>query len=130
MSKAQGSNLFAKLGPGMLYAGAAIGVSHLVQATKAGAGFGWSLVWVILAANLIKYPFFEAGPRYATATGESLIAGYRRSGWLPVWIFILLTLGTMFVIQGAVTIVTAGLAEYMIEATGIATVMVGKMDLG
>ena len=28
-----------KLGPGLLFAGAAIGVSHLVQSTKAGPNF-------------------------------------------------------------------------------------------
>ena len=30
------------LGPGLLFAGAAIGVSHLVQSTRAGADFGFS----------------------------------------------------------------------------------------
>ena len=33
-------NFLKKLGPGILFAGAAIGVSHLVQSTKAGADFG------------------------------------------------------------------------------------------
>ena len=33
-----------KLGPGLLFAGAAIGVSHLVQSTRAGADFGWGLL--------------------------------------------------------------------------------------
>ena len=69
------------LGPGLLYAGAAVGVSHLVQSTRAGAGFGFSLVWVVILANIIKFPFFEAGPRYAAATGQTLIHGYRRIGW-------------------------------------------------
>ena len=32
-----------RLGPGLLFAGAAIGVSHLVQSTRAGADFGWGL---------------------------------------------------------------------------------------
>ena len=32
------------LGPGLLFAGAAIGVSHLVQSTKAGADFGFGLL--------------------------------------------------------------------------------------
>ncbi len=34
------SSILKKLGPGLLFAGAAIGVSHLVQSTKAGADFG------------------------------------------------------------------------------------------
>lgn len=124
------SELISTLGPGLLYAGAAVGVSHLVQSTKAGAGFGFSLIWVVLLANVIKYPFFEAGPRYATATGESLIEGYRRIGWLPLLVFVLFTLGTMLIIQSAVTIVTAGLAKYMIISTGIDSPMIGEWDLG
>lgn len=109
-------SLISKLGPGLLYAGAAVGVSHLVQSTKAGALFGYGLVWAVLAANLLKYPFFEAGPRYAAATGKSLLHGYRKLGVLPLAIFMIMTICTMFIIQAAVTIVTAGLA---IHLTGI-----------
>ena len=63
----------SKLGPGLLFAGAAIGVSHLVQSTRAGAEFGWGLIWAILLINLFKYPFFQYGPRYAQVTGETLL---------------------------------------------------------
>ena len=48
-----------KLGPGLLFAGAAIGVSHLVQSTRAGADFGWGLLWALALSNLFKYPFFQ-----------------------------------------------------------------------
>ncbi len=51
-------NLIKIMGPGLLYAGAAIGVSHLVQSTRAGASFGFELVAIILIANILKYPFF------------------------------------------------------------------------
>jgi Mn2+/Fe2+ NRAMP family transporter len=74
------SNFWKVLGPGIIWAGAAVGVSHLVQSTRAGAGFGFELVALVLAANLLKYPFFEFGPRYAIASGESLIHGYLRMG--------------------------------------------------
>lgn len=97
------------LGPGLLYAGAAVGVSHLVQSTRAGAGYGFELLWILILANVIKYPFFEFGPRYAAATGKSLIDGYRQIGKWAVILFALLTIATMFTIQAAVTIVTAGL---------------------
>ena len=49
----------SRLGPGLLFAGAAIGVSHLVQSTRAGADFGWGLLWALLLINLFKYPFFN-----------------------------------------------------------------------
>jgi len=100
-----------KLGPGLLFAGAAIGVSHLVQSTKAGANFGFGLLWALLLINLIKYPFFQFGPRYAAATGESLLEGYKKLGKGVLKAYALLTIATMFTIQTAVTIVTAGIAS-------------------
>jgi len=42
------------MGPGVLMAAAAIGASHLVASTRAGAEFGWQLAWVILGVNLLK----------------------------------------------------------------------------
>lgn len=99
--------LWKTLGPGFLYAGAAVGVSHLVQSTSAGAKYGFLLVGVVLLSNLFKYPFFEAGPRYAAATGTSLIEGYLKIGKWAVWLFALLTFTTAFSIQAAVTAVTA-----------------------
>ena len=100
-----------KLGPGLLFAGAAIGVSHLVQSTKAGANFGFGLLWALLLINLIKYPFFQFGPHYAAATGESLLEGYNKLGKGVLKAYALLTIATMFTIQTAVTIVTAGIAS-------------------
>ena len=104
---------FKKLGPGILFAGAAIGVSHLVQSTKAGADFGLGLVWALLLVNLFKFPFFQFGPRYASATGESLLSGYKKLGNNILKLYIIISLGTMFTIQTAVTIVTAGIASYL-----------------
>lgn len=100
-----------KFGPGFIFAGAAIGVSHLVQSTRAGADFGFGLLWALLLINAVKYPFFEYGPRYASATGESLLEGYRKMGKGVIYVYLVLTFATMFTIQTAVTIVTAGIAS-------------------
>ena len=93
-------------GPGLLWAGAAIGVSHLVQSTRAGANYGFALVGLVLVALVFKYPAFSFGPRYAAATGTSLLEGYRRRGVWALVVYAILTLGTMFTIQAAVTFVT------------------------
>ncbi|MBU3821896.1 Nramp family divalent metal transporter [Flavobacteriaceae bacterium XHP0103] len=98
------------LGPGLLFAGAAIGVSHLVQSTRAGADYGMGLIWALLLVNICKYPFFQFGPRYAMATGESLIEGYKKLGKGILETYYILNFATIFTIQTAVTIVTAGLA--------------------
>ena len=110
--------LMNKLGPGLLFAGAAIGVSHLVQSTRAGADFGFGLIWALALSNLFKYPFFLFGPKYALATGETLLEGYKKLGNYVLVIYLILSIVTMFTIQTAVTIVTAGLA---IELFGITT---------
>ncbi len=111
-------NIFKILGPGLLYAGAAIGVSHLIQSTRAGGEYGFSLMWAVIIANVLKYPFFSFGPRYAVATGESLIEGYQKLGKWIVGLFLLVTFLTMFTIQGAVTIVTAGIASNVFHHLG------------
>lgn len=72
--------LLSAIGPGLLMAAAAIGASHLVASTRAGAEFGWQLAWLILAVNFLKYPFFAAGARYTASTGESLLHGYQKQG--------------------------------------------------
>lgn len=102
-------NLLKSLGPGLLWAGAAIGVSHLVQSTRAGAIYGFQLIGIILLINLFKYPFFEFGPRYASSTGESLLHGYKRLGKGYLILYLVLTVATMFTLQAAITVVTAGL---------------------
>ena len=121
--------VFRRLGPGLLFAGAAIGVSHLVQSTRAGADFGLGLVWALILVNLVKYPFFQFGPRYALATGESLLEGYRRMGKVVLVVYYILNIGTMFTIQAAVTAVTAGIAARLlgIESSAMMSVMVALL---
>lgn len=109
--------ILKKIGPGLLFAGAAIGVSHLVQSTRAGAEYGFGFLWALLLIHLFKYPFFQYGPRYALATGESLLEGYRKLGKGFLLAYFLLTMATMFTIQTAVTIVTAGLAANLFGIT-------------
>jgi Mn2+/Fe2+ NRAMP family transporter len=110
-------SILQSLGPGLLFAGAAIGVSHLVQSTRAGAEFGFGLIWALLLVHLFKYPFFQFGPRYASATGETLLDGYKKLGKGVLLTYYILNFATMFTIQAAVTIVTAGLASQLFGFT-------------
>ena len=113
--------MFKSLGPGLLFAGAAVGVSHLVQSTRAGADFGFGLLWALLIAALFKYPFFQFGPRYAAATGETLLDGYKKLGKGILVVSYSISFVTMFIIQAAVTIVTAGLAVNLFGLFDMAT---------
>ena len=106
-----------KFGPGLLYAAAAIGVSHLVQSTRAGAEFGLQLLWAVLLANFLKYPFFKIGPLYTALTGKSLLTGYKKIGNWTLILFFVMTLATMFTVQSAVTVVTGGLLNQFLNIT-------------
>ena len=102
------------LGPGIMFASACIGVSHLVQSTRAGSLAGFGLLWVILAANAAKYPFFEFGSRYASASGQSLIEGFRTLGRGASWLYLGLTLGTCFFVMAAVGMVTGAFLDNLL----------------
>lgn len=102
-------NFIKALGPGIVFAGMCIGVSHLVQSTRAGADYGFALLIAVLAANLFKYPFFEFSSRYTGATGVSILNGYAKVGKWILWLYGGLTLMTMFIVTAAVTFVAAGL---------------------
>ena len=104
-------NFIKTLGPGILFASTAIGVSHLVQSTRAGANFGFALIPFILAANIFKYPFFEFGSRYANTAGESIIDGYKRIGSWMLWVYFIITIGSMFFVSAAVGAVTSGFLQ-------------------
>ncbi len=103
------NKLLSRIGPGLMLAATAVGVSHLVYSTQAGGNYGFSLVWVIVLIVLLKYPAFHFAVDYASATGRSLVTGYAKISrlaliWLAVGFFV-----DMFIATGAVALVTAGL---------------------
>lgn len=114
------------LGPGILFACTAIGVSHLVQSTRAGAEFGFLLLGFIILANVMKYPFFEHGSRYANATGTSIIDGYEKLGRKFLILYLAITVASMFFVTAAVGFVTAGFMEnlFQIELPGVWAVVI------
>ncbi|MDT8442054.1 MAG: divalent metal cation transporter [Desulfuromonadales bacterium] len=119
------SDLRKALGPGILVACAAVGGSHLVWSTRAGAEFGWSLLGLVLLANLLKFPFFLYGQRYTAATGESLLAGYRRQGMAFVWIFLLIN-----ILTGTINIAgVAMLSGALLTGYGIGSLSVAQLTV-
>lgn len=107
--------LIKTFGPGILFASTAIGVSHLVQSTRAGAEFGFLLLGLVILAILFKYPFFEYSSRYANATGSSIIDGYQRLGKNALFLYFIITIISMFFVTGAVGFVTAGFLENLFQ---------------
>ena len=78
------SRYYQLLGPGILFAATAIGVSHLVQSTRAGALYGLAMMPILLIACAAKYPSLLIGLMYPARTGKTLLQGYREQGW---WAF-------------------------------------------
>ena len=72
------------MGPGIMMASAAVGGSHIIASTQAGALYGWQLALIIVLANLFKYPFFRFGPQYTLETGKSLLEGYAEKSRVPM----------------------------------------------
>lgn len=96
-------------GPGLVFSGSAIGVSHLVQSTRAGAMFGVALLGVIVLINVLKYPAFRFGLDYAHSTRKTLVGGYRDLGIWAVVIFALLSLAIAPIGLAAVSATTAAI---------------------
>ncbi|MCQ1056944.1 divalent metal cation transporter [Photobacterium sp. ZSDE20] len=108
------SKLIRLLGPGVMMATAAVGGSHLVASTQAGAIYGWQLAALILLVNLLKYPFFRAGVQYTMGTGNSLVQGYDGMGRGYLWVFTGLSLISGVVNTAALLLFSASLLGYFL----------------
>lgn len=109
-----------RFGPGILMASAAIGGSHLIASTQAGAIYGWQLAIMIILANVLKYPFFRFSAQYAYETGESLVAGYAKKGKVYLVIFFLLSVMAAAINTGAVAMLCAVILGSMLpESWGL-----------
>ena len=111
------SSFWKSFGPGLVWAATSIGVSHLVQSTRAGAQAGFALVGVIVVALLLKYPFFEYGARYAAATRYGLVRGYRRIGRWALWLYLAITVVSAMISLAAVLMFTSYLTGYAFGAS-------------
>lgn len=108
------AGIIQTIGPGILYAGAAVGTSHLLQSTRAGAEYGFSLIGLVLLVFLFKYPAFEFSYRYTTATRQSLLDGYLKQGRWALMLFLVIILVSSVIAVTALTAVTAALAGSML----------------
>ncbi len=97
------------IGPGVLYAAAAIGVSHVVQSTRAGAIYGLAMAAIIILVGIVKYPAIRFGSQYTVATGRSLPENYIDQGLLATLLYLGSQLLSVWFVLAAVAITTAGL---------------------
>ncbi|EMC01836.1 NRAMP family divalent metal transporter [Streptococcus mutans] len=90
-------------------ASAAVGGSHIVSSTQAGAIYGWQLAIIVLLVNLFKYPFFRFGSQYTLQNNKSLIEGYKEKGKLYLWVFFIINIFSAVVNTAAVGILAAAI---------------------
>lgn len=109
-------------GPGILMASAAIGGSHLISSTQAGALYGWQLAIIIILANVFKYPFFRFATDYVYDTGTSLIAGYAKKSKAYLWVYFILSILSGVISTGAVSLLAAVILTFMFPSLGLTPV--------
>ena len=125
-----GSGRFAALGPGILYAAAAIGVSHVVQSTRAGAIYGLAMIALIAVIGLVKYPAIRFGSQYTAATGKSLPESYIEQGWWAVALYLATQLLTVWFVLAAIAVTTAGLVLTVFQFDMSPVAMTGCLMAG
>lgn len=107
------------LGPGIILAAAAVGASHLVASTQAGALFGWQLWWLVALVNILKYPFFRFGVSYTLSRNESLVSGYYRKHRFYLWGFALFNVIAAVVNTAGVLLLTASLLQLFLPGLSL-----------
>ena len=107
------------MGPGILMASAAVGGSHIVSSTQAGGSYGWSLLLLVILANVFKYPFFRFGAEYTADTGKTLVEGYAEKGKLYLWIFFVLNVFSAMVNTAGVAILCSAIIASAFPMIGL-----------
>jgi len=116
-TKAGWYSKFKAFGPGILMASAAIGGSHIVASTQAGALYGWQLAIIVILVNIFKYPFFRFGTQYTLERKKSLIEGYEEKGKIYLWVFFIMNIFSAIINIAAVGILTAAILANILKLT-------------
>ena len=107
---------FKNIGHSILFSSAAIGVSHVMQATRAGAGYSLLLLPLVLLCLVLKYPAFLIGPLYPSVFNESVITGYKK---LSSWFLILVGLCFIPIAYTVVAAVSMLTSAILIESLAL-----------
>ena len=115
------------LGPGILMASAAIGGSHIIASTQAGALYGWQLALIIVLTNLFKYPFFNFSAHYTLDSGKSLIEGYAEKSRVYLWVFFIMCFLSSTISTAAVALLTAVIIKVSIPGLALSNNVVSVL---
>jgi manganese transport protein len=130
------SKLLAKFLPGIFLLGFNIGTGSVTSMAKAGATYGMSLLWTIVASCLATFFMINVYGRYTLVTGETALQAFRRHIHPAVGIFFIVALtagvsGSVIGVMGIIadicfewskTMVNGGIAPIYFAAFFIALV--------
>ena len=89
------------IGPGLAIAATGVGAGDLLAAMLAGAGFGTTLIWVIVVGAALKFGLNEGVARWQLATGTTLLEGWcRYLGWPMKAYFLVYLVLWSFIVAG------------------------------
>lgn len=101
------SKLIALFLPGIFLLGFNIGTGSVTAMAKAGATYGMSLLWTIVASCLATFVMINVYGRYTLVTGETALAAFRKHIHPAVGLFFIvaLTAGVSGSVMGVMGIV-------------------------
>lgn len=105
--KAKFSKTLALFLPGIFLLGFNIGTGSVTSMAKAGATYGMSLLWTIVASCLTTYFMINLYSRYTLVTGETALQAFKKHihPAFGVFFIIALTTGVMGSVMGVMGIV-------------------------
>ncbi|MFK8014976.1 MAG: Nramp family divalent metal transporter [Gammaproteobacteria bacterium] len=112
--------------PGIFLLGFNIGTGSVTAMAKAGATYGMSLLWTIVASCLATYFMINAYGRYTLVTGETALHAFRKHIHPLVGVFFIVALttgvaGSVMGVMGIVAQVSAKWSEGFVDG-GIAPI--------
>jgi Mn2+/Fe2+ NRAMP family transporter len=132
----RGKQVFKWLGPGFLWMVSAAGSGELLFTPRVGALYGYTLLWALLAAVMLKFFINREIGRFAVCTGSSVIDGFAHLPGPRNWALWIILVPQIFVAVisvaglagGAATALTlflpGNIAIWMISSLVAATALV------
>ena len=88
--------LLLSVGPGIFAIGYTIGTGSVTSMSRAGSAYGMELIWVLFLSAFFAWILMEAYGRYAIATGDTSMHGYRNHLKYGKVIALLVIIGVTF----------------------------------
>ena len=106
------------VGPGFIIASVTIGSGELVWASRAGAVFGYGMLWCFLLAGIFKALQVYSAGRYLVLTGEHPMTSWSKMPGPRYWFPLLIALPTLAVMPIAFSAISEILGGYLHVLSG------------